>query len=54
MLTIFKIFIEFVTILFLFYVLFFLPQDLPDLSSPVRDQTHAPGIGGPTLKSLDH
>ena len=28
MLTIFKVFIEFVTILFLFYVLFFWPQDV--------------------------
>ena len=54
MLTIFKVFIEFVTILFLFYVLLFWPQDMRDLSSPARDQTHTPGIGGPMLKSLDH
>ena len=37
LLTIFKVFIEFVTILILFYVLVFLPQDMWDLSSLTRD-----------------
>ena len=38
--TIFKVFIEFVTILLLFYVLVFWPGDMPDLSSLTRNQTH--------------
>ena len=37
--TIFKVFIEFVTISLLFYVLGFWPQGLWDLSFPIRDQT---------------
>jgi len=37
--TTFKVFIEFVTVLFLFYVLFFWPQDMWNLSSLTRDQT---------------
>ena len=45
-----KNFIEFVTILLLFYVclfafLFFWPRGFWDLSSPHRDQTHNPCIG---------
>ena len=43
--TIFKVFIEFVTIVFLFYVLVFWPQGMWDLSSPTRDGTHTPYIG---------
>ena len=37
MCTIFKGFIEFVTILLLFYVLVFWPPDMQDLSFPVRN-----------------
>ena len=40
--TIFKGFIEFVTILLLFYVLVFWPRGTWDLSSPTRDQTLTP------------
>ena len=36
---IFKVFIEFVTILHLFYVLVFWPQGMWDLNSLTRDQT---------------
>ena len=44
--TIFKVFIEFATILILFYVLnFFVPRGMWDLSSSTRDQTHAPCFG---------
>ena len=43
--TIFKIFIEFV-ILLLFYVWFFLPQDVWDSSSPTRDGTCIPVLEG--------
>ena len=43
--TIFKVFIEFVTILFLFYVFVFWPQGMWDLSSLTRDRTCTPGIG---------
>ena len=39
---IFKIFIECVTILLLFYVLFFWPQGMRDLSFSTRDPTHIP------------
>ena len=35
--TIFKVFIEFVAILLLFYVLVFWPQGMWDLSFPTRD-----------------
>ena len=42
--TIFKVFIEFVTILLLFYVLFFWPGGMWDLSSLTRDQTLTPCI----------
>ena len=37
-----KVFIEFVTLLLLFYVLGFWPQDLWDLSSPTGNQTCTP------------
>ena len=47
--TIFKVFIEFVTILFLFYVLVFWLRRMWDLSSPTRDQTRAPCIGRRSL-----
>ena len=44
--TILKVFIEFVTVLFLFYVLvFFWPRGLWDLSSLTRDRTRTPCIG---------
>ena len=43
--TIFKVFIEFVTILLWFYVLVFWLQVMRDLSSPTRDWTHTPGTG---------
>ena len=43
--TIFKVFIEFVTILLLFYVLVFWPQGMWDLSSLTRDRTLTPCIG---------
>ena len=39
--TIFKVFIEFVKILFLIYILVFCLQDMSDLSSLTRDGTHA-------------
>ena len=42
--TIFKVFIDFVTALLLFYVLVFWPQGMWDLSSLTRDRTHAPCI----------
>ena len=40
--TMFKAFVEFVTIVFLFYVLVFWPQGIWELSSPTRDPTHTP------------
>ena len=43
--TIFKVFIEFVTVLLLFYVLVFWPRGMWDLSSLIRDRTHTPCIG---------
>ena len=43
--TIFKIFIEFVTILLLFYVLVFWHWGMCDLSPKTRDQTHTPCVG---------
>ena len=49
--TIFNIFIEFVTILLLFYVLIFWPGSTLDLSSLTRDQTRTPCIG---RQSLNH
>ena len=45
----FKVFIEFVTKLFLFYVLAFWPWDTWALSSPTRDQTHTPALEGEVL-----
>ena len=56
--TVFKVFIEFAAILFLFYVLGFRPQSMGDLSSPTRDQTCTPVLedkvltAGPPGKSL--
>ena len=44
-LTIFKVFIEFVTILLLFYVLVFWRRGMWDPSSPTRDRIHTPCIG---------
>ena len=49
--TSFKVFIEFVTILLLFYVLVFWPRGMWDLSSPTRDQTHTPCIGRRSLNN---
>ena len=49
--TIFKVFIEFVTILLLFYVLVFWSRGMWDLSSPTRDRTRTPCIG---RQSLNH
>ena len=49
--TIFKVFIEFVTILLLFYVLVFWPRGMWDLSSPTRNRTRTPFIG---RRSLNH
>ena len=46
-----KIFVEFVTILLLFYVLFFWLRGMWDLSSSARDQTHTPCI---ERRSLNH
>jgi len=43
--TIFTIFIEFVTILLLFYVLVFWSRGMWDLSSPTRDRTRTPCFG---------
>ena len=43
--TTFKVFIEFVTILLLFYVLVFWPRGMWDPTSPTRDQTCTPCIG---------
>lgn len=48
---IFKVFIEFVTILLQFYVLDFWLQGMWDLSSPAKDQTHTFCIG---RQSLNH
>ena len=49
--TTFKVVIEFVTILPLFYVLALWPRGMWDLSSPTRDRTHTPCIG---RRSLNH
>ena len=49
--TIFKVFVEFVAILFLFYALAFGPGGLWDPSSLPRDRTHTPCIG---RQSLNH
>ena len=47
--TIFKVFIEFVTILLLFHVLVFWPLGMWALSSPNRDGTSPPALGGKVL-----
>ena len=47
--TIFKVFIEFATILLLFYVWGFCPWGMYDLNSPTRDQTYTPCIRRCTL-----
>ena len=49
--TIFKVFIEFVTVLFLVYALVFWLQGMWDLSFPSRDRTHTLCIG---RQSLNH
>ena len=48
---VFSVFIEFVTILLLFYVLIFGPRGMWDLSSWTRDRTRTPCIG---RQSLNH
>ena len=45
LMTIFKVFIEFVTIFLPFHVLVFWPWGMWDLNSLTRDQTCTPGIG---------
>ena len=47
--TIFKVFIDSVTILLLFYVLVFWPPGMWDLSSPTRDRTRTPCTGRGSL-----
>ena len=47
----FKVFIEFVTVLLLFYVLVFWLRGMWNLSSPTRDRTCTPCIG---RQSLNH
>ena len=47
---IFKVFIEFVTTLLLFYVLFFCPRSMWYLRPLTRDQTHTPYFGRQSLK----
>ena len=47
--TIYKVLVEFVAILFLFYVLTFWPQGVWDLSSPTGDGTHTPCLEGELL-----
>ena len=49
--TIFNVFIEFVTMLLLFFVLIVWPRGMWDLSSLTRDRTLTPCIG---RQSLDH
>ena len=49
--TIFKVFIECVTILLLLYAFFFPPQGMWDLSSLIRDGTHSPCIERQSLKN---
>ena len=48
--TIFKVFIEFVTILFMFYVFVWGPCGMWDLSSPTRHWIHTPCSGRQSLK----
>ena len=48
---IFKVFIEFFTILLLLYVLVFWPWGMWDLSAPTSDQIHTAYIG---RQSLNH
>ena len=49
--TIFKVFIEFATMLLLFYILVLWLWGMWDLSSPTRDRTRTPCIG---RRSLNH
>ena len=49
--SIFKVFIEFVTVLLLFYVLVFWPRGMWDPSFPTRDRTCTPCIG---RRGLNH
>ena len=49
--TVFNVFTEFVTILFLFYILIFQLRGMQDVSSPNRDLTQVPYIG---RQSLNH
>ena len=52
--TLLKIFIEFITVLLLFYVLVFWPQGMWNLNSLTRDQTHKPCNGNAESQPLDH
>lgn len=52
--TIFKVFIEFVTILFLFSVLVFWPHGMQNRSSSTRDQTCTPCFGNTKSQPQDH
>ena len=45
----FEVFIELITILFLFYVLFFGRQGMWDLSLPTRTEAPTPGLEGKVL-----
>ena len=47
--TIFKVFIEFVTLLLLFYVWVLWPGDMWDLSYPTRNRSHTPAMEGEVL-----
>ena len=47
--TIFNVFIEFVTVLFLFYALFFSPRGMWDLSFLTRDRSFTPTLEGKVL-----
>ena len=49
--TVFNVFIDFVIILFLFYILIFRLRGMQDVSSPNRYLTHVPYIG---RRSLNH
>ena len=50
----FKVFIEFITILFLFYVLVFWPRDMCDHNSLIRDRSCTPCIGKVKFQPLVH
>ena len=49
--TIFKVFIEFATMLLLFYILVLWLRGMWDLSSPTRDRTRTPAMEGEVLST---